>query len=346
MPSQTEHVHRSLRRPIVISALLVLVAACSAPAPASSASTAPPSVAKATPSPTAPTSTVPTSSVTPIPLPSFVQLSAPSSNVVWALVAGTRLFRSTDRGDNWEERPVPMDPLGLNSEIAFITEGEGWLATPGQPGSQCTFQSVGIAHTVDGGATWDPVVIAAPLASTDPSGLAVRQCKDGLTFVDQQRGFLSASDPNSPPIIHRTSDGGRTWSASRPLPDPPGFTTRPAVGALRAGRVHAFGTTLLVDATGTIDGRLVSYSFRSVDGGASWSYQAARPESGGAFAFVSASRWLQIAPPGSQEKAPTVVRPGIRSAPTTRKRRGLRRRSCLRILSWATPPCGARSSGP
>jgi photosystem II stability/assembly factor-like uncharacterized protein len=221
--------------------------------------------------------------------------------VVWALVAGARLFRSTDRGDTWEERPVLTDPLGRN-EIAFIGQTEGWLARPAQPGTQCTFQSVGIAHTVDAGAKWDQIVVADPLASSDPSGLAGRQCKSGLTFVDAQHGFLSAYDPNSAPVIYRTVDGGRMWSASRPLPDPPGFTTIGAGVALRAGRVHAFGTTLLVDASGQLDGRPVSYVFRSADAGASWTYLATLPEGEGAFAVVSATRWLQIAPPSSSKE--------------------------------------------
>lgn len=234
-------------------------------------------------------------------MPSFAQLSAPSANVVWVLVAGSRLFRSTDRGDTWEERSAWLGPCCPSREVAFIDESEGWLATPGVPGTQCTFQPVGIAHTIDAGTTWDQFFVPAPPAAADPSGLANRQCKGGLLFTDPHHGLLSAWDPNSPPRIFRTTDGGRIWSPSRSLPDPPGFTTRGAGIALRASRVRAFGTTLLVGASGQIDGRLVSYVFRSVDGGTSWSYVATLPETGGAFAFVSESRWLQIAPRSSKE---------------------------------------------
>jgi photosystem II stability/assembly factor-like uncharacterized protein len=244
---------------------------------------------------------VPTSTATPIPLPSFAQLSVPSGNVVWALVAGTRLFRSTDRGDTWQERPLAAGFLG-NNEIAFVNDSEGWLATPASPATQCQYQSVGMAHTVDGGTKWEVLFVAAPPAATDPSGLANGKCKEHLAFADSQRGFLSGYDPNSAPVIYRTTDGGRTWSASRPLPDPPGFTTRGAGFTLRAGRVRAFGTTLLVDASGQLDGRPVPYVFRSVDGGASWSYLVTLPATEGAFAIVTASRWLQIAPPNSSKE--------------------------------------------
>lgn len=301
-PSQTEGTYR-MRRTLIVAALLVLVTACTAPPPASTASTAPPSAGTATRSPTTSRSAAPTSTATatPIVLPSVALLSAPSGNVVWAFVAGTRLFRSTDRGDNWEERPVLTDPLGHN-EIAFVSQTEGWLARPAQPGTQCTFQSVGIAHTVDAGTKWDQIVVADPLLTADPSGLGGRQCKSGLTFADAQHGFLSAYDPNSAPVIYRTVDGGRTWSASRPLPDPPGFTTVGAGVSLRAGRVRVFGTTLLVDASGQLNGRPASYVFRSADGGASWSYLVTLPEGEGAFAFATASRWLMISSPNSSKE--------------------------------------------
>ena len=138
-------------------------------------------------------------------------------------------------------------------------------------------------------------------AGTNPSGLVGGPCKSGLTFADPQVGFLSARDPNSAPVIYRTADGGRTWGASRPLPDPPGFTTR-AGGALQPGRVRVVGATLLVAASGDTGGRLATYAFRSVDGGSTWSYVATIPDGGGAFTFVSAARWLQIGAPGSSKE--------------------------------------------
>ena len=231
-------------------------------------------------------------------MPNTALLSAPAANVVWALVAGNRLFRSTDRGETWQDRSAAL-PSGLSPEIAFTSDTEGWLSTPGQPGTQCTFQSVGIAHTVDAAESWSQLV-----ATGSTSGLADRQCKAGFSFVDAQRGFLSAWDPNSRPLIYRTADGGRSWLASQPIPDPPGFTTQPAGTSLRAGRVRALGTTLLVAASGTLDGQMATYVYESSDGGASWAYAGAPPpaEEAGIVVLMTASRWLVIGSPRSSRE--------------------------------------------
>lgn len=287
--AQTKRMWRKRFIPIAVL-LLALLTACTAPS-VSSGSNAPASpIISASPVPSVSASAA--TATTPITLPTFVQLSAPSTNVVWALVGGIKLFRSTDRGDTWQERPLPTNPL-QNAEIAFVGDSEGWTATPGSPGTQCTFQSVGIAHTVNAGSTWDQVVLAS---SSSSSGIADRQCKQRLTFADAQRGFLTAYDPNGPPAIYRTTDGGRTWTASRPLPDPPGFTTRGAGVVLRVVGVRAVRATLLLAAQAEVNGQGVWYVYRSNDGGASWSYAVTLPATLGTFAFITETRWLQIAP--------------------------------------------------
>lgn len=280
--------------------LAVLLAACSGPSAASPSPTATATVARATATFAPTPSTTPPPGVTPVALPSFAQLSAPSGQVLWVLVAGTRLFRGTDRdhvggrvavGDSWYEVPLPT-PIA-NPEIAFIGPTEGWLSVAGVAAARCQQQSVSLFHTADAGATWQAL---------SPTGIAAAQCKEALAFSDTQHGFLSAWDPNSPPVIYRTADGGRTWSASRPLPDPPGFTTSAAGFALRAGTVKAFGTALLVDAVGQATSGQRRYAFASADGGASWTYRADVPDGDSPLTFVTASRWLQIGPPGGSKE--------------------------------------------
>jgi photosystem II stability/assembly factor-like uncharacterized protein len=271
-----------------LTALLLVLgfAACSSPAAAPSASA---TVAAANPTPTsvattaAPTPTVvQTATPTLIPLPNVAQLSVPSATVIWALVANTRLFRSTDRGDTWQERPLPAQPV--NPLASFVDDHEGWLATLGAPATQCQTQSVALSHTTDTSTSWSSLTV---------TGIAPAQCKEALSFPDAQHGFLSAWDPNGPPLIYRTTDGGRTWTASRSLPNPPGFTTT-AGANLRAGQVKAFGQALLVEVVGQPTSAQRHSVFISGDGGATWSHAADAPDPNSIVVFVTGSRWFQL----------------------------------------------------
>ena len=181
------------------------------------------------------------------------------------------------------ERPVPARPL--NGLVTFIDDHEGWFVSLATSATQCATQLLTITHTVDGGTTWQTVT---------PTGIAQAQCKENLVFTDAEHGFLSAWDPNGAPVIYRSGDGARTWSASKPLPDPPGFTTTNAGRTLRAGVVRAFGQALLVEAAGqTADGQR-RYVFISGDGGTSWRFVADVPDPDAQVVFATGSRWFQL----------------------------------------------------
>jgi photosystem II stability/assembly factor-like uncharacterized protein len=197
--------------------------------------------------------------------------------VVWVLVGGTRLFRSSDRGATWQERGVPAStPIG---DIAFISDTEGWLSSPGSPATQCQSQSYAIFHTTNGAMTWEK------LFQSDLTTDAM--CKGGLAFADAQRGFLTLSSPNSNAAIARTVDGGKTWTRSQALANPPG-----AGVTLNAGRAKLFASTALLSALGNANAQ--EYAYRSTDGGAAWSYATSAPQQQIEIVFVTASRWLQI----------------------------------------------------
>ncbi|MHB8589018.1 MAG: WD40/YVTN/BNR-like repeat-containing protein [Candidatus Dormibacteraceae bacterium] len=240
-------------------------------------------------SPTSLTSPTPSSNGGPvIYLPTDAQLSAPSGNVVWAFVAGGLLFRSSDGGNNWEQRPLPPYHGGGSPEISFADAQHGWYSTGGVPETQCNGAGEQIWQTVDRGTTWNVIAsVVAPQGG--PSGIGYAQCKEGISFIDPTHGFLDAWDDNHPPTIYRTSDGGRSWKGST-LPDPPGFKGQNGGFELRAGLVKGFGGMLLVLAT---SGQGDGYVFRSTDGGASWAFLA---KAGGAnyLTFVTATRWLTI----------------------------------------------------
>ena len=272
----------------VAFALSILLVACSA-APAAAPSATPAAsatVAAASPSPTpASTTAAPIASLTPIPLPSIAQLSAPSGSIVWALVGGTRLFRSTDRGDTWQERARPAQPL--NGQVSFVDDHEGWEAVVGSAATGCQAQLVTISHTVDAGATWQQL---------PANGLSGSQCKGPLYFASSSSGYLAAFDRDHSPLVYFTTTGGLSWTASRPLTDPPGFTTTPAGSALTPVSIRAFGTVALADVTG----QSAHHVYRSSDGGATWTYASTAPAL--AITFVTATRWLQIGAPGESKE--------------------------------------------
>ena len=261
--------------------VVLLLTACSNQPAATSPTPSP--TASLTPTPTVTSAPSATPSPSPITLPSFAGLSAPSGTVVWALVAGQRLFRSADRGDTWVERSLPT---GLaNAEIAFADDKDGLVLSPGSPATECQTQSVTIWHTADGAGSWQQVAT---------TGIADALCKRGLASADATHAFFTAYGPRSGPVIYRTTDGGRTWTAASQLSDPPGRTDVTVV--FLPGRPRAFGSVVLLEAQGY--GQPQRYVFLSTDGGASWTYASTVPRSEAPTAFVTASRWIQLNPPG------------------------------------------------
>src|SRR5207237_2051136 len=148
----------------------VLAACTTQPRAAVSPTPHPTASPAATPSQT-PTSS-PTPSPSPIALPSFAQLSAPSGTVVWALVAGTRLFRSSDRGDTWVERSTP--PGLVSTEASFADATNGLLLNTGTA-TDCQTQPAETGKTTDGAASWQRVTA---------TGIAAGMCKSGLASAD------------------------------------------------------------------------------------------------------------------------------------------------------------------
>ena len=294
-PAGRHRLGRVIRRCASLVAIVLTVSGCVAPDATgrvpTPTSSAPATATASLPGPTPAVTPTPTTvAPTPIALPSEAQLTAPSGSTVWALVGATRLFRSTDHGDTWQERPLPA-PAG-GREVTFVSDAAGWILHRGSPATQCQAQRVALSRTSDAGASWDDI---------GATGIADAGCKEAIVFTDMVHGYLDVYDPNGAPLIYRTTDGGRTWSASRPLADPPGFTTHIGGGSLVPGPVRSFGTTLLLDAAGSNNS--THYAYRSIDDGATWTYVNAAPAGPGpAIVFLTVSRWLQIAPAGGSRE--------------------------------------------
>jgi photosystem II stability/assembly factor-like uncharacterized protein len=203
---------------------------------------------------------------------------------VWALVAGTRLFSSSDRGDTWAERSVPG---GLfNIEVSFADDTNGLLLSTASAAPDCQSQAFSIWRTADGAATWQ---------KTTATGITDELCKRGLASPDVTRAYVTGSKPGSNPVIYRSADGGASWTASAPLPTPPNIASQGATSITITGRPRAFGSVVLVDGGGAQQTKDV---FRSTDGGGTFAYASTAP-SFYPVAYVTATRWVQVAPPNS-----------------------------------------------
>ena len=141
-------------------------------------------------------------------------MAAASGGVVWMFVNGDHLFMSLNRGDTWTERTLPSG--ASNGYLAFVSAGEGWWLAPVSTGTQCSFQRMTLWKTDDGAVTWRKL---------DVSGVDEIRCKTGMAFSDPANGFITATDGTNPPAIYHSGDAGRAWTLSRPLQDPPGFTS-------------------------------------------------------------------------------------------------------------------------
>lgn len=219
-----------------------------------------------------------------------VQLSAPSANVVWALVDYRVLYVSTDRGDHWDQRTMPPNP-GVRPAISFLDQSEGWLLAPGSPATQCQEASAAIWHTTDGGKIWHQLQV---------SGLDAAQCKEQIYFADRGHGFITAWDQNHQPSVYWSPDGV-AWKRFTLL-DPPDYKSSPGGFTLRVEWIKKVGDTYYLEAYGEqgagspypdIPHR--QYVYTSTTFG-QWVWRQKVPSR--ILAIVTPARWLEIDGPG------------------------------------------------
>ena len=233
-----------------------------------------------------------------VPMPNDALLSAPTADVVWALLGGQYLFRSTDQGKTWWQRAWPHEGGGGRPVISFVNDNVGYVLFPGVPGTQCSQAGAQVWATHDAAATWNVVADVEP-DSQDPQGLPFAQCKEYMYFFDAAHGFVAGHDTASRPTISRTADGGVTWTQTA-LADPPGFTTNGGGRSLQVVDMKDFGNVVYVVAGD--DGGAHSYVFRSTDFGLSWSYRSTVPQGSLRVTFAAVDRWLLIGNDGSGQE--------------------------------------------
>jgi len=118
---------------------------------------------------------------------------------------GSDLYRSQDRGNTWERKPLG----GYDTSIQFLNADNGFVT-----GSQ------GLRRTTDRGETWEVVLDLA----TD----CVRFANDSVGYASGDNGIRG---------IYKTTDGGKTWHL---LPQTEGHQAKHLV-CINENTVYAFG---------------------------------------------------------------------------------------------------------
>jgi photosystem II stability/assembly factor-like uncharacterized protein len=148
---------------------------------------------------------------------------------------GYRLLATSDGGRTWENRRLSFEYQGI-LDLRFTTREDGWISfyVCGPPVSSCGFLPR-LAHTGDGGATWEIVEVpeeighlldvttGAVITSSTGTGLSLydvatktweasstdaRPEWSDLAFITRDTGYATTTSDE----VWLTNDGGVTWS--------------------------------------------------------------------------------------------------------------------------------------
>ena len=185
------------------------------------------------------------------------------------------LWATPDGGRSWSMTTAPGIAF-RGALITFSDSTHGWLATPGEPGSQYEQQGIVIDHTTDGGQTWQMVTRTNLSPGTSTVGAPSVNCgKNYLSFLNDSIGWLTGGC-TAGITFDLTTDGGVTWTAQAlASPDGATFSSDCAGGSctLSAPRFLSTGYGYMVlHTTGSYPGR--SWVYTSMDGGNSWTSHA------------------------------------------------------------------------
>ncbi|WP_017712410.1 photosynthesis system II assembly factor Ycf48 [Prochlorothrix hollandica] len=105
----------------------------------------------------------------------------------WMVGANSTLLETTDGGDSWSQRDLPLDSDRYRLSSISFDDQEGWIV--GQPSL--------LLHTDDGGSTWSEIYLSAQLPG---SPLMITALADNSAELVTDLG-----------AIYRTTDGGSNW---------------------------------------------------------------------------------------------------------------------------------------
>jgi len=124
------------------------------------------------------------------------------SDTLWVGTSNGRVYRSTDRGQNWTASQTSLGQSAVISSLAF-RDGMNGLAVSILDGNTFNFTANKMAETTDGGMTWTSLT-----APSEPSAANIVY----VPGTAQTYLLTSSTDPVPAPGSAYTIDGGSTWT--------------------------------------------------------------------------------------------------------------------------------------
>lgn len=177
--------------------------------------------------------------------------------------ASDSLFYTSDGGKSWAIAMIPFD----RASYFFLNTADGFALEDLGAGAGSHY--VALHRTTDGGSTWVEIFSHEPGES---KSLPESGTKNGITFLDQDRGFIGGSIPMTDHFhFYVTNDGGVTWTQEADISLP---------GAFSGSFLDVWQPIFVDENTGylpvrasTANGGNPLLIYRSTDAGSTWTYQ-------------------------------------------------------------------------